>query len=82
MDVIDGTLNLINSAVINNTDVGQAGGIYFQNSSNSHIINSTLSGNSVPGGGAKLGGGILNLTTQTGLLTLTNVTMVNNTANI
>ncbi|MFN6534840.1 MAG: choice-of-anchor Q domain-containing protein [Nostoc sp. EkiNYC01] len=72
-----GTLNLTNSTVSNNT-AGFAGGIRLQNL-NASLSNVTVSGNSA----VNTGGGIGHLATGTGRtssLSLTNVTIANNSA--
>ncbi|MEM6470045.1 MAG: choice-of-anchor Q domain-containing protein, partial [Planctomycetota bacterium] len=75
----EGTLTLIDSAVVNNSAGTQSGGIDFFNAANSQVINSTISGNSAT---SSRGGGFVNTASpnRTSLVTLTNVTMADNTA--
>ncbi|MEM8943643.1 MAG: choice-of-anchor Q domain-containing protein [Planctomycetota bacterium] len=81
ISAVQGTLTLVGSAILNNSTGFQGGGINILSSPGSNIINTTISGNSTGGGGLG-GGGIQNFATAGGpsLVTLANVTMVDNTA--
>lgn len=67
-----GALELVNSTINDNNSAG-GGGILNEDDGSVHITNSTISGNSAWGGG----GGI----TNHGLMSLTSVTIANNTSN-
>jgi len=64
-----GTTSLVNSLIATNT--GSSGGALWNNGGNITVVNSTLSGNSATGAG----GGVRS---DSGTLTLTNVTLTNN----
>ncbi len=72
INVVAGSLSLLNSIVRNNTSIEEAGGVDIKNGATATITNSTISGNSSleNGGGLRASGGI----------TVTNSTVSGNTS--